>query len=73
MARIHTKTVIDYAKTLAGMAEGDTVEVALVGQDISSVRSIVCKITKEWPSRFSVHRSDKGALIRRIPESEMAT
>ena len=64
MARIHTKTVIDYAKTLADMQVGDEVEVA-TGKDLSSIRSIVSRLMKEWPARFSVHRSDKGAVIRR--------
>lgn len=57
---------IDYDKTLDGMAVGECIVIPMSANDISPLRTRVCKFSQKSPGRtFEVHKTLNGASITR--------
>ena len=60
------KDGVDYEKTLGGLETGDYVIVPSSSQDISAIRTAVCKAAKKIQgASFVVNKTINGARIRR--------
>lgn len=60
------KDGVDYEKTLGGLETGDYVIVPSSSQDISAIRTAVCKAAKKIQgASFVVNKTINGARVRR--------
>jgi hypothetical protein len=63
---IQYKDGVDYEKTLGALAVGDYVIVPSSSQDISAIRTAVCKAAKKISdANFVVNKTVNGARIQR--------